>query len=108
MKVTSTYALTRPNRLGLDTYARLTGVHPELIRRLVALGLLETTRDARGGLWFDTTELRAMARIQRLHHGLNLNYAALGLVSDLLDRIEQLERLERHYRQHQAGEDRWT
>ncbi|MCW2761250.1 MAG: MerR family transcriptional regulator [Marmoricola sp.] len=108
MKVTKTYALARPNRLRLDIYARLTGVHPELIRRLVALGLLETTRDAGGGLWFDTTEVRAMARIQRLHNGLNLNYAALGLVIDLLDRIEQLERLERHHRQHQAGEDRWT
>ena len=105
MKVTNTYALTRPDRLGLDTYARLTGVHPELIRRLVALGLLETTRDAGGGLWFDTTEVRAMARIQRLHNGLNLNYAALGLVIDLLDRIEQLERM---HRQHQSGEDRWT
>jgi chaperone modulatory protein CbpM len=105
MKVRTTYALTRPNRLGLDTYARLTGVHPELINRLVALGLLEATRDAGGGLWFDTTEVRAMSRIQRLHHGLNLNYAALGLVIDLLDRIAQLERV---HRQHQAGEERWT
>ena len=105
MTVTRTYALARPNRLGLETYARLTGVHPELIRRLVALGLLETTRDAGGGLWFDTTELRAMARIQRLHYGLNLNYAALGVVIDLLDRIEQLERM---HRRHEAGENRWT
>jgi len=108
MKVTNTYALARPNRLGLDTFARVTGVHPELIRRLLALGLLETTRDAEGGPWFDTAEVRAMARIQRLHNGLNLSYAALGLVIDLLDRIEQLERLERHHRQHQSGEDRWT
>jgi len=108
MKVTTTYALTRPNRLRLDTYARLTGVHPELIRRLVALGLLETTRDAGGGLWFDTTEVRSMARIQRLHNGLNLNYAALGLVIELLDRIEQLEQHERMHRQNPAGENRWT
>jgi chaperone modulatory protein CbpM len=105
MKVETTYALTRPDRLGLDTYARLTGVHPELIRRLVALGLLESTRDAAGGLWFETTQVRAMARIQRLHSGLPLNYSALGLVIDLLDRIAQLERM---HRQHQAGEERWT
>jgi hypothetical protein len=105
MKVSRTYALTRPDRLGLESYARLTGVHPELIRRLVALGLLEARRDVGGGLWFDTTQVRAMARIQRLHHGLNLNYAALGLVIDLLDRIAQLERRHRH---HEAGEDRWT
>jgi chaperone modulatory protein CbpM len=106
MKATTTYALTRPHRLGLDTYARLTGVHPELIGRLVALGLLEATRDAGGGLWFEATEVRAMSRILRLRHGLNLNYAAIGVVIDLLDRIEQLERLGRRHRQ--AGEDRWT
>lgn len=105
MRGQRTYALTRPTRLSLDSYARLTGVHPELIRRLAALGLLEPMRDAGGGLWFDTTEVRAMARIQRLHNGLNLNYAALGLVIDLLDRIAQLERMHRH---RQAGEDRWT
>ena len=105
MKVTTTYALARPDRLRLDTYAQLTGVHPELVGRLVSLGLLEATRDAGGALWFDTGELRAMARIQRLRSGLNLNYAALGLVVDLLDRIAQLER---SHRQHQAGEHRWT
>jgi len=104
MKVTTTYALTRPTRLGLDTYARLTGVHPDMIRRLVALGLLEATRDAGGGLWFDATEVRAMSRIQRLHNGLNLDYAALGLVIELLDRIAQLERMHRH----QRGDHRWT
>ena len=110
MKVmATTYALTRPTRLRLDTYARLTGVHPDLIRRLVALGLLEAGRDAGGGLWFETTEVRAMARVQRLHNGLNLNYAALGLVIDLLDRIAHLERthLERTHRQ-QPGDDQWT
>ena len=32
-----------------------------------------------------------MARIQRLRSGLGLNYAALGLVLDLLDRIAELE-----------------
>ena len=35
--------------------------------------------------------MSAMARIQRLHEGLNLNYAAIGLVIDLLDRIAELE-----------------
>jgi len=105
MKTSGSRALTRPTRLRLDTYARLTGVHPELIRRLVALGLLQATRDADGVLCFDTTEVRAMARIQRLHHGLNLSYSALGLVIDLLDRIAQLERMNRH---HQSGDDRWT
>lgn len=100
------YALARPFRLSLDDYARATGMHPDLVRRLVALGLLEITRDSRGGLWFDPSQVRAMARIQRLHLGLNLGYGSLGLVIDLLDRISDLERSSR--RPLPGGEARWT
>ncbi|MFD2353762.1 DnaJ C-terminal domain-containing protein [Nonomuraea ferruginea] len=46
------YALVRPARLDLDSYARVTGLHPEIVRRLVTLGLLEPDRDARGELCF--------------------------------------------------------
>jgi chaperone modulatory protein CbpM len=100
------YALARPYLLSLDSYAQLTGVHPDLVRRLVAMGLLEVSRDGRGGLWFDPTQVRAMARIQRLHLGLNLSYASLGLIIDLLDRISELERSSR--RPLPGGEARWT
>jgi hypothetical protein len=79
------------SRLGLESFAARAGIHPELVRRWVALGLLEPTRDATGRLWFAAPQLRAAARIQRLRAGLSLNYAALGLVMDLLDRIEALE-----------------
>lgn len=86
------WPLARPHRLSLDSYARITGVHPELVRRLVALGLLDVTRDAEGGLWFDPSQVREMATVQRLHLRLNLTYSSLGLVMDLLDRISDLER----------------
>jgi len=71
--------------------------------------LLEISRDAEGGLWFEPSQVSAMARIQRLHRELNLSYASLGLIIDLLDRITQLERLQRSNRQGRArGGDRWT
>ncbi|WP_103662824.1 chaperone modulator CbpM [Microbacterium sp. CJ77] len=89
------WPLARPYRLSLDSFARITGVHPELIRRLVTLGLLEISRDAEGALWFDPSQVREMARIQRLHLRLGLGYASLGLVMDLLDRISDLERSQR-------------
>jgi hypothetical protein len=57
------YALARPFRLSLDSYARLTGVHPDLVRRLTALGLLEMTRDTSGDPWFEPSQVSAMARI---------------------------------------------
>lgn len=84
-------ALTRPNRLGLEAFARATDIHPELVVRLVRLGVLDGTRDPAGGLWFAAGEVRRAQRVQRLRQGLSLNYAALGLVLDLLDRIDELE-----------------
>jgi chaperone modulatory protein CbpM len=86
------YPLARPSRLSLDGFAGRAGMHPELVRRLVTLGLVRATRDGAGQLWFAQAELVTVARIQRLHAGLSLNYAAIGLVLDLLDRIDVLER----------------
>ena len=86
-----TYAMVRATRLSLDEFAAVTGMHPDLIRRLVALGLIEGHRDAVGALWFSRSELAAVARMQRLRAGFALNYAAIGLVADLLDRIAVLE-----------------
>jgi hypothetical protein len=47
--------------------------------------------------------LVTVARIQRLRSGLGLNYAAIGLVLDLLDHIEELESASRRRRT-----SRWT
>ncbi len=89
--MTTSYSLVRTSRLNLDSFAARAGMHPELVRRLVTLGLLEPSRDATGRLWFTAPDLRTAARIQRLRAGLSLNYAAIGLVMDLLDRVETLE-----------------
>ncbi len=89
-----TYALVPRNRadlLDLETFAQAAGLHPDLVRRLVTLGLLEADRDPAGRLWLGSGELATLARIQRLRAGFSLNYAAVGLVLDLLDRIEALE-----------------
>ena len=85
------YALIRARRLDLDEFAAAAGLHPELIRRFVALGLLDADRDPRGRLWFRPAQLAAVARIQRLRAGFALNYAAIGLVTDLLDQIAALQ-----------------
>lgn len=87
----ATRPLARPIVLDLEAFARLGRVHPELVRRLVALGLLEPARDSAGRLWFPYSDLAVLARIQRLRASFALNYAALGLVTDLLDRIADLE-----------------
>ena len=85
------YALIRTTQLDLGAFARATGAHPDLIRRLVALGIIDARQGPSGELWFSRYELAAFARVQRLRAGFPLNYAALGLVTDLLDRIAVLE-----------------
>jgi DNA-binding transcriptional MerR regulator len=85
------YPLAPTPRINLDTVARRSGLHPELVRRFVALGLVDADRDAHGRLRFDRTAPARLARIQRLRAGLCLNYASIGLVLDLLDRISLLE-----------------
>lgn len=85
------YALVPAPGLSLDTVARRSGLHPDLIRRFVALGLVDAERDGVGHLMFDPTAPAVLARIRRLRSGLCLNYASIGLVLDLLDRISLLE-----------------
>ena len=83
----------RPTSALLDDeeFARRCGLHPDLVRRFWALGLIPAARHPDGSLWFSPAQVPAVARLQRLHAALPLNYAALGLVCDLLDRITDLE-----------------
>ena len=97
------YPVMRPSRLSLDRFAREAGLHPQLVQRFVALGLLDAERDATGALWFRPAALVTVARVQRLRAGLSLNYAAIGLVLDLLDRIDELETVSRR-----TGSRTWT
>ena len=78
--------------LSREEFCRRSGLHPELLRRFVALGLIPAVRDPDGELRFPPAQLADVARIERLRRGLGLNYAAIGLVCELLDRIQELER----------------
>jgi hypothetical protein len=92
-------ALTAPaDGFRLEAVAREAGVHPELVRRLVALGVL----DPLAGPTRDRDLLRAeaaarIARAVRLRRDLGLNYAGALLACSLLERIEQLELRLRRY-----------
>ena len=100
-----TYALARPARLSHDAFAAAAGLHPDLVSRLVALGLLEPEVDARGQRWFEPAQLARVARVRRLRAGLPLNYAAIGVVLDLLARIDELESV---LRAHHVQRSSWT
>jgi len=108
-----TYPLTRTpgpalGRLSLTAFCQTGDVHPEMVRRLVTLGILDPERDAAGNLWFGRDELHALARVRRLRAGLGVNYAALGLVIELLDRVAVLERELRVTNSRRTGGRSWT
>jgi chaperone modulatory protein CbpM len=99
-------SLARRQVLDLETFARAASVHPDLARRLVALGLVEAYVGADGELRFARDQVAVVARLQRLRSGLALNYAAVGLVAELLDRIAELERASQS--QQRNGGPPWT
>lgn len=85
------FPLTRPLLLTTEQFASRSGLHPELVLRFTALGLLRAERDTAGVVRLHPDQIAVVARIQRLRSGLSLNYAAIGVVMDLLDRITELE-----------------
>jgi len=95
MSAPTRYPPTRVSRYRLDAFAARAGLHPDMLHRFVALGLVDAHPDPGGQLWFDAADLATVARIRRLHNDLSLNYAAIGLVLDLLDEIERLRALAR-------------
>ena len=94
------YPLTTHHGLSLDAFASAAGLHPDLVTRLVALGILEPDVDAHGNRWFTEHELATVARVRRLRAGLPVNYAAIGVILDLLDRIDELESMLRTQHDH--------
>ena len=103
------YVLARQtpvSALTLAQFATATGLDPHEVARLVALGLLDTIRGPAGPL-LPIAQLARAGRITRLRTGLGLNYTAVGVVLDLLARIEQLEaalRTERRGRPRRTSE----
>lgn len=69
------------------------GLHPELIDRFVCLGLIDpVTRDPSDGSWlFEEAVIPIVKKIVRLRNELGINYAGIGVVLDLLSRLEALE-----------------
>ena len=76
----------------LEALAREAGLHPELVRRLIALGGIESSGTSAAPL-FPIDSAARLARIVRLRRDLGVNYAGALLAVDLLQRIDELEAL---------------
>ncbi len=99
MAETSTYIMLRvkeqndySSSFTLTEVAVRAGLHPELIERFIRLGLIEyTERSADGEMIFDADVVPLIRRILRLRNQLGVNYAGIGVVLELMARVETLE-----------------
>jgi DNA-binding transcriptional MerR regulator len=96
----TTAASTRPGTrlatrgtalVAIETLAREAGVHPELVRRLIQLGLVEPRGGTSAAPLFSRRDAPLIARAARLRRDLGLNYAGAVLACELLARIDELE-----------------
>ena len=78
-------------RISLDVLAAAAGLHPDLVRRLVGLGLVEPCGGTRAAPLFRRQDAALLNRALRLRRDLGLNYAGAILTCELLARIDELE-----------------
>ncbi|HWF49650.1 MAG TPA: chaperone modulator CbpM [Solirubrobacteraceae bacterium] len=83
--------------IGVEVLARDTGLHPDLVLRLVRLGLVEPAGGSGASPLFDDAAAPTLARALRLRRDLGLNYAGAVLAGELLARIDDLEARLRRY-----------
>jgi len=85
--------VNRTSSVRVTEIADLCNTHPHIIDRFVCLGLVDPAgRDENNEEWIFQREVIPLVRkIIRLRNELGINYAGIGVVLDLLSRIEQLE-----------------
>jgi chaperone modulatory protein CbpM len=76
--------------LHLAELAGLAGLHPEVVKRFLALGLIEPAVKEPEPLFGYEAVLR-VGRIVRLRRDMGINLASAGIILDLLDQIEELK-----------------
>jgi hypothetical protein len=81
----------------IEVLAREAGLHPDLVGRLVRLGVVEPAGGTAQAPLFPRDAAARLARANRLRRDLGLNYAGAVLACELLGRIEQLEERLRRY-----------
>jgi DNA-binding transcriptional MerR regulator len=78
--------------VAIEALAREAGVHPEMVRRFVGLGLVEPRGGTTAAPLFRRQDASLIAQAMRLRRDLGVNYAGAVLAIELVARIEDLER----------------
>jgi len=79
------------NLVTVGELARLARLHPEMVEKLLDWGLIDPVK-GEPKLLFPETVVPRIWRIMRLRRDLGINWSGIGVVLNLLDKIEELER----------------
>jgi DNA-binding transcriptional MerR regulator len=79
-------------RLTLDRLAAHTDMHPAMVERFVACGLITPVEWQGDVLLFEPSAVPRLRIIARLRDNLGINVAGIAVIMDLLDRLRDLQR----------------
>jgi DNA-binding transcriptional MerR regulator len=81
----------RRNLVPLEDAARRVGLHPDVIRRFLEFGLFEPAEVTGSDILLDSVALHRIGVIQHLRYDLGVNLPGIGVILELLDRIDALQ-----------------
>jgi DNA-binding transcriptional MerR regulator len=79
--------------LTLEMLAAEVGMHPALVERFVAYGLIPPVEWQGEELFFEASVVPRLRMIGRLRDSLGINVAGIAVILDLLDRMRELQRV---------------
>ena len=71
----------------LEDVAHSAGVHPDILHHFIDLGLIQPADAPSAGIMFDAEAVHRIRVIQRLRCDLGVNLQGIGVILDLLDRL---------------------
>lgn len=74
--------------LGLEDVAYRANVHPDVLHRFIDLGLIQPA-DTSSGVMFEPDTVHRIRVIQRLRCDLGINLQGIGVILELLDRLDE-------------------
>jgi DNA-binding transcriptional MerR regulator len=77
--------------LTITELADASGCHPDLVEVFERAGVIESIRYSDGTVRYRESTISRLSQGLRLRRDLGINLTALGLVLDLLERVERLE-----------------
>jgi chaperone modulatory protein CbpM len=91
---------TQSDPMSLSELCANFDISPEFIRELIAFEIIQTAQEAAEQRLFNMLELQRIKRAIRLQRDLEVNFAGIAVILDLLDELEELRRKSQLFEKH--------